>query len=78
MEGGNWVGKGMERGMGVSRSGMGRDRRDGQMAMKNEWKSTTDRGEEVGGISKMRQRSGIREVPKHNLNCDSLHWGYGT
>ena len=44
----------------------------------NEWKYATDRGEEEGGISKMRQRSGIREVPKHNFNCDSLHWGYGT
>ena len=33
------MGKGMERGMGVSRSGMGRDRRDGHQ---NEWKSATN------------------------------------
>jgi hypothetical protein len=32
----------------------------------NRWKSATDRGEEVGGgISRMRQTPGIREVPKN-------------
>ena len=30
----------------------------------NEWKSATDGGE-VGGISMMRQRCGIREAPKN-------------
>ena len=34
MEGGNWVGEGLERGMGVSGSGVWMDRRDGQMSMR--------------------------------------------
>jgi hypothetical protein len=47
----------------------------------NEWKSATDGGEEVEGISRMRQRPRIRDVPKNqcgDLSCDSLHWGCGT
>ena len=47
----------------------------------NEWKSATDRSEEVGGHSRMSQRTGIRKVPKNQrgeLSYDSLHWGYGT
>ena len=31
----------------------------------NEWIFETDLGEEVGDISRMRQRPGIREEPKH-------------
>ena len=31
----------------------------------SEWKSTTDRGEVVWGISRTGQRSGIREAPKN-------------
>ena len=31
----------------------------------NEWKSTTDGGEEVGHISRMRYTPGIRETPKN-------------
>ena len=34
MEGGNWVKEEMRRGMGSSGSGVGKDRRDGQMARK--------------------------------------------
>jgi len=48
--------------MGDSRSGVGRDKRDGH---ENEWKSATDRGGELGGISKNRQRPGIKEAPKN-------------
>ena len=47
----------------------------------NEWKSATDGGEEVGGISWMRHGLGQGRCPKINgddLSCDSLHWGYGT
>ena len=36
----------MERGTGGSGSGVGKDRREGQMA-ENEWKSATDGGKEV-------------------------------
>lgn len=35
------------------------------MVNENEWKSAIDRGEEVGGISRARQRPGIKEVPKN-------------
>ena len=45
----------------------------------NEWKSEIDRGEEVRGISRMRERPGIREDPRINggdFSCDSQHWGY--
>jgi hypothetical protein len=34
---------------------------------KNEWKSSTDGGKGSGGISMMRQRSGIREVPRNQF-----------
>lgn len=45
----------------------------------NEEKSATDRGEEVGGISRTRQRPGIRiNGGGGNLKCDSLHFGYGS
>jgi hypothetical protein len=40
----------------------------------NEWKFATNGGEEVGGISRTRQRPKIREVPKKqwgDLSCDS-------
>ena len=33
--------------------------------LENEWKSKTDGGDEVRSISRMGQRSGIREVPKN-------------
>ena len=32
---------------------------------KSRWKFVAFRGEEVGGISRMRQRPGIREMPKN-------------
>lgn len=33
--------------------------------MENEWQTATDPGEEVAGISRTRQRPGLREVPKN-------------
>ena len=48
---------------------------------KNECKSASDGGEEVGNISRMRKRPGIKEAPKSqwgDLIYDSQHWGYGT
>jgi hypothetical protein len=47
--------------MGDSGSGVGKDRRDGH---ENEWKSATDQSEEVQGISRTRQRPGMRDMPK--------------
>ena len=32
----------------------------------NEWNSVTDAGGEVGGISRIRQRPGIRNTPRIN------------
>jgi hypothetical protein len=55
MEGGNWVGE--EKGMGMggsSGSGVGRDRRDGQMAMRMSGNL------QLVGVG----RPGIGEVPK--------------
>jgi hypothetical protein len=34
MEGGNWVGEGIESGLGVSRSDVGKNMRDGQVTMR--------------------------------------------
>jgi hypothetical protein len=63
MEGGNWKGEGGEKGEGFRiRCGEGQER--WLEDYENEWKSATDGGEEVGGISKMRQRPGIREASK--------------
>jgi hypothetical protein len=56
----NWVGEGMERGRGSSGSGVGRVRRGSHIAMRMNENFTIDRGEEVGNISKMRQRPGIK------------------
>lgn len=46
---------------GGSRSGVGRDSRDGH---ENEWKSATDR-DGVPSYPRTRQRPGIREAPKN-------------
>lgn len=48
---------------------------------KNEWKSASDGVKEVKGISRRRQRPGIREVPENqldDLSCNSQLWAYGT
>jgi hypothetical protein len=48
-----------------SRCGEGEERwLDGH---ENEWKSEADRGEDVGGFSRMRQRSGIRVAPTNQF-----------
>jgi hypothetical protein len=47
----------------------------------NEQKSATDRGKEVGSISRTRKRTRIREPSKNqwgDLSCDLQHWGYRT
>jgi hypothetical protein len=61
MEEGNWVGEGMGKGMGDemlrTRCGVGQEGwPDGYG---NEWKSATDKVEEVKGISRNRQRPGV-------------------
>jgi hypothetical protein len=56
MEGVNWVGEAMERGVGCVfriRCGEGQEERPG--GHENEGKSATDRAGEVGSISKKRQ-----------------------
>jgi hypothetical protein len=42
--------------------------RTGEM-FKCPWKSVTDRDEEVGGISRTRQRLRIRDMPKNQWGC---------
>ena len=37
----------------------------GQERWPDEWKSTLDRGDEVGDSSRTRQRPGIRKAPKN-------------
>jgi hypothetical protein len=46
----------------------------------NKWKSSSFRGEVVGGISRLRHGLEQRRCPRINegdLSCDSLHWEYG-
>jgi hypothetical protein len=65
MEGGNWVGEGWEGECGGSESGVGRDMRDGQMAMRLKGnRQLTGFG---GSIS--RNRPEIREMLRHQQEC---------
>jgi hypothetical protein len=61
-EGGNWEEAAWGGEWGFQDHGWGRTGLDGH---ESEWKSATDWGEEVGCISMMRQRPGIREAPKN-------------
>lgn len=72
----------MERRMGEgSGSGVERDKLDSH---ENKWRSANhmDWGDGGGGghISRLKQRSGIKEVPKNqwsDFSCESQHWRYG-
>ena len=55
--------------MGDSGSNMGKDRRDGLGSKEKEWKPATDRDETMRDISRIRQRPGIRDVPKNQWGC---------
>lgn len=54
MEGGNWEGEWMERGLGAQDQIRGGKERWPE-GSENEWKSATNRGEEVGNISLKKQ-----------------------
>jgi hypothetical protein len=64
MEGGNWKGSGIA-GNGEVKFRCGEGPERWLDSLENKWKSAIDRGEEKGGISRTRQRPGIREVPKN-------------
>ena len=61
----SWVGEGISRRIGGVRVGCGEGQGRWPVGHENEWIFETDLGEEVGDISRMRQRPGIREEPKH-------------
>jgi hypothetical protein len=60
MEGRNWVEEGMKSRMGDPGSCIGKYRRGGHV---KKWKYTTDRGGEVGRISRKKQRPRKKEAP---------------
>lgn len=63
----------MERRMGGFRIRCGEGQDRWPDSHENEWKSTTDEGEVVcGGISRMRQRPGIRKAPKNQRRISYL------
>ena len=78
MEGGDWAGKEMEVMGGFKiRCGEGQER--WLSGHGKEWKSATNRGEEVGDTSRTRQRPELKEAPKNQWcdpSCESLLWGY--
>jgi hypothetical protein len=60
---------------------VGKDRKDGHMAMRMNGNLQRMGVGSSEGISRMRQRPAIREVLKirvGDLSCDSLYWGHGT
>jgi hypothetical protein len=69
MEGGNWEG-GYREGNGRLNIRCGKSQEIARLldGHENDWKSSPMRGEDVGSISRMRKRAGIREVPK-------IQWG---